>query len=198
MTNIVDPVQTQPTSRLNDRRAFTLIELLVVIAIIGILAGLLFPAIGKAIDQAKKTRAKAEVKAIEQAFQAYYRQYQQWPKIANAKATEKTVQLTGALADLLLDPQADLVNNPKKLTFLTVNKLNTDGDPVNPWGATDGSAANDETYWVKFDANFNGTIPKGTSTADQPDKDVKRDLIVWTYNPNSPPDSDTYVIGSWK
>lgn len=181
------------------RRAFTLIELLVVIAIIGILSGLLYPAIGAAIEQAKKTRAKAEVKAIELAFQAYYKEYQQWPQIpfgTPAKETAKGIKLTGDWADLLLDPTADQNNNPRRVTFLTVNKVNGDGDPVNPWGDDTGSGADDEVYWVKFDANFDGTILKGSDGP--PDKDVKRDVIVWTYNSNKDPDHDTYVIGSWK
>ncbi len=176
-------------------QGFTLIELLVVIAIIGMLMGMLFPAVTKARLHARKTAAKAEMKSIEMGLDRYYSEYKCWPDVFGGRNPEVDKARVELNLDQVLrggNPIPDNPSlpptNPKKFMFVDLKKRNKDNLPVSPLGTN---------YWVKLDTDFDNKIRPGRfgPPADPPDKEVNRNVIVWTAV--DPPEC-SQIITSWE
>jgi prepilin-type N-terminal cleavage/methylation domain-containing protein len=200
--------------RQNERRGFTLLELLTVIAIIGILAALLFPAISGAINKSRRTAALAEVRGIETALKKYYQEYTSWPEklfIPPRIDEAKAIPIRGDMVRMLLgeDPEDKKVN-PRLLSFIEFTRVDTAGDAISPWGSKDASRNKScHYYYAKFDADFDNVVNAGRGGAPfsrgnilnpnpdtQPAESVRRNVIVWTYDPKARSEKD-YVIGTW-
>lgn len=196
-------VEVQPRTagsiRRNNRTGFTLIEVLVVIAIVALLAAFLFPAISKAKRNAKRGVCAAELKALETGFKQYYSQYNKWPDLRFPPIRENTkVLIGGDVAKILMGQNVDGRKpggeNPKEYRFVEFSRIDTSGNPVNPWGSKDASKndPNRHYYYAKFDMNLDNTINAGApGIANPPAEAVRRPVIVWTV------DEKDELMGSW-
>jgi len=176
---------------------FTLVELLVVIVILGILASLTLVGISAAMKFAKKTSAKAEVVSLKQAFENYYREYRKWPSFAPMVMDPETepIEITGDVALMLMGADEPPGTNKKRLPFVEFKALNAGGEPVNPWGDTEGGGVDPNyCYFAKIDTNFDGIIDGTGDPADPPESSVKATVIVWT----SIDGSATDFMKSWE
>lgn len=184
--------------------AFTLIELLAVIAIIGILAGLLFPALRSAINKAKRVAAIAEVKSLQTAWNKYYQEYTGWPETASfgvPNAQTKALQMKDKVVSLLQGENSTPDNNNIKLmAFMEFTHLDSKRNAYNLWGSKDAAKNTYKNwYYVKFDTDFDNTIPSGTGANEnaQPTNSVRGNVLVWTYNPTVSEKDPGFIIGSW-
>lgn len=188
------------------QRGFTLIELLVSIAIILILVGILIPTINVARNKAKKAMAFSEMKSLESAWREYLSTYRKPPtaiSIGLRPVLETWVEISGEVANLLKGQNIAGLN-PQERTFMEFNRVDSDGDPITPWGSL--TASENRTspynlyyYYVKFDRNFDRKVRAGAGEpTDPPNADIGRDFIVWTYYPRIPSGEEGHVLRSWE
>lgn len=197
--------ETRPASGAR-QSAFTLIEMLVVIAIMIILFALLVPAVSLVRGVARRSVAKTEATHIAAAWEHYYSQYQRWPSFVTSG---DPVPIEGTTAQLLCPPPGGTISpdNPRRLAFLTFNRINTNGlarfCPVSPWGGLDTPILDDWKYYAIFDADFDNVIPATAASLadrswDRPNAtSVHASVIVWTVNPDVEASNTRYIIGSW-
>jgi len=168
---------------------FTLIELVAVIAVIAILVAMLLPTIGKVRNYTRKVGARAEAKNIETALKQYYTEYQRWP---SDFAEGRIYGITNNLALILQGANpSNYPHNPKKMQFMQFSRLNSLGEPINPWKAK----AKHPYYYAQFDCNLDKEIQVDPSV--ETNTIVRAPVIVWTINPDADPDDSDYIIGTW-
>ena len=186
------------------RQAFTLIELLVTMAIILVLVGMLIPAVNAVKEKSKKTMAFAEMKNIESAWRDYLTVYRKPPISMSIpglipRFESPGAPIIGSIAGLLKGQNIDGLNS-KEQAFMDFKRLDSDGDPITPWGSAEASK-NNLQYWyhVKFDKNFDHYVNKGIGEPlDPPTASIGRDFIVWAYNPNVDDHVEGHVLRSWE
>jgi len=187
--------------------SFTLIELLVVIAVIIVLFALMLPAVNMVRGFARRGVAKTEATHIAAAWEHYYSQYQRWP--STLVTSGDPIPLEGDVALVLCPPRGSAIvpgdPNPRRLAFVTYNRINTNGVdrfyPVNPWGNEGASPLETWKYYAMFDTDFDNSISVD-DCGDDPwlkpiTNDVHASVIVWTVNTDVAPGELRYIIGSW-
>ncbi len=187
--------------------AFTLIELLVTMAFMLILVGILIHTINVARQKAKKALAFSEMKSLESAWREYLTTYRKPPtamRIPSLRPViEQWVEIQGDVANILKGENVEEMN-PQKRAFMEFNRVDSDGDPITPWGSL--TASENRTspynlyyYYVKFDRNFDHVVRAGAGEpTDPPATDIGRDFIVWTYYPRIPSGEEGHVLRSWE
>ena len=174
----------------HQKAAFTLVELLGVLAIIIILAGLLLPAISKTRTRALVVAAETEARQIETAWLQYLSEYQVWP--SNMVDGEKFA-ITNGLARILAGEDVD-GRNPKRIPFMRFGRCDSSGNPVNPWGSRTSPSSND-WYYCRFDTDYDNVITG--APPNEPSSDIRRQVIVWTYNQDASSNDLKRIIRSW-
>ena len=192
-----------PESKNMRKGGFTLIELLVVVGIMLILMAILIPTIGLAKEKARKALAFSEMKSIESALREYLTTYRKPPSsigafIIPSEATRRPI--TGAMAQTLGGKNVAGLN-PKNMRFMDFKRVDSNGDPITPWGSQIASENSSQKYYyfAKFDYNFDHTVAAGVGEPDDPPlSPVGRDFIVWTYNPGVEVGTEGHVLRSWE
>ncbi len=191
------------TSTQKRKRGFTLIEMLVVVGIILILAAILIPAIGMAKEKARKAVAFSEMKNIESAWRMYLTTYRKPPSSVRAMIIPSELtrrSITDVMAKTLAGENVHDLNS-KEQRFMDFKRVDSDGDPVTPWGSRIAAENSSQKfyYFVKFDYNFDHSVQAGVGEPDNPPiAPVNRDFIVWTYNPRVPVGEEGHVLRSWE
>jgi type II secretory pathway pseudopilin PulG len=178
--------------------------MLVVVGIIGLLTALLLSASVKARAKMMEVKTLTDVKRIELAWKKYYQEYQAWPNTLPCGIPDLNEQdalaIKGPVAALFQgdnDPSAN--NNPKQLQFMNFTSLDSNNNPVNPWGRKPVAQNNPKHYcYVKFDKKCNYAMNQSARSfpENQPPSSVRADVIVCTFNPNVPDTADNFVIVS--
>ena len=203
------------TSNIRSRAeaGFTLVELLMVIVVLTILFGISLTAIRTVARNTHKTVTRSELKSIESAFKQYYAHYQSWP-LTNETA-DASSPIEEALADILMGTEeGTALSNPDKLVFMEFARVTKKGVPLNSWGEsgrfkeeacryhvafdTDGDnrimfPTNNVSDWAAFREKTSSGSEEATST-----RNLRRSVIVWTFDPELTPGDEDYLLGSWQ
>lgn len=184
---------------------FTLTELLMVMIVIAILLSISLSAMRTVARHTYKTVALAEVKAIEAAWQNYYAHYGNWP-VTNIH-NDVAMPIDTQLSRILQGHETGLYqSNPDNIAFMEFAHLDKDGIPYNIWSESGRFAKGACKYYVMFDTdldnkvNFPSNNPPWNAVMQTKDNDyeIRRGVIVWTFNPELSSDNENYLIGSWE
>ena len=187
------------------QRKFTLVELLIVIGIIAVLSGLLLPVVGNASKKAEMAKANSEMTTLLNAIKQYESTYGTMPipKTFGKGGSHENEAVGGGNPDddndaakafkwlvMILqgeDPGSTLSaaygkledTNRRKQKFLDISG-NEPGLYTDPW---------DRNYYIRFDVNYDGKIPVGTSdtSIDGLKSGVDNlyfDVVLWSKGPD--------------
>jgi len=186
----------------NFSKGFTLLEMLVVIGILSVLLALLYGTLERTRKFSRYTITYSELKQIEAAFEQYYAYYSTWPtngipqlfpsEDANGNGMDWGFIITKDIADALRGVAskafADEYNpNPDRIPFMEFPRINSDGDPVNPFRTvrTDQQANDPRCYVVLFDTSGDRqiTVPTDPLAPSSTSTTVVANVAVWTVIP---------------
>jgi type II secretory pathway pseudopilin PulG len=165
-----------------------MLELVAVLAVILILAGLLLPVISRARNRALRVAAQTEVKQIESAWGQYFAEYQTWPSNFDTCAITNEVLW-------ILEGSNVWDANRKSISFMHFTRINTSSNPISPWGNKRSAGTSNDYYYCRFDTNYDQVISFSYMTNTT---DIRRSVIVWTYDQKAGTNDPDYIIGSWK
>lgn len=194
----------------NDRRnwvksrcGFTLVELLMVMIVIAILLSISLTAMRTVARQTHKAVALAEVKAIEAAWQNYYAHYGSWP-VTNYE-TDISYPMDRELSQILQGSGgASSQSNPDKIQFIEFAHIGKDDIPYNVWSESGRFSKETCMYYVQFDTTEDNKVEFPSNDAPwnavmkTGNYEIRRGVIVWTFNPEFTPENENYLIGSWE